>query len=170
MMYVVWGLYKAIQDDIGTCILARNSEGRASFSLPFTGLVFQTFIYICLYFSPFLALPLAAAWNGFLSAIWHFIDSYSLTVPVEYKKWVILLLTLHDIEFSIQIIQCSSWARCLAEHLQVLYHVHSIVEFVIIHWLRFSKSHSLLGLWGPHRELLLSTTLIVNTILNLRPY
>ena len=34
-------------------IIARNSEGRASFSLPFTGLVFQTFIYICLYFTPF---------------------------------------------------------------------------------------------------------------------
>ena len=48
--------------------LARKSKGRASFSLPFTGLVFYTFIYICLYFSPFLALPLAA-WNGFLSAI-----------------------------------------------------------------------------------------------------
>ena len=46
----------------------------------------------------------------------------------------------------------------------------SIAEFIMIHQLRFSQSHSLIGFWGPHWELLPSTMLNAKTILNLRLY
>ena len=80
-VYICWKMYKiSIWEMLGKWGHSCSEIRRPSKLLaPIYG---SRFPYIYLYFSPFLALPLAA-WNCFLSATLHVIDSYSLTLPVE---------------------------------------------------------------------------------------
>ena len=145
-------------------ILARGSEGRASFSLPFTSLFFiHLFIFVC---------NLVHFWHyhsrlGTVSCPQHDI---SLTPTLLQYRWnrkrkvsEIISRSQSQLFNAISLSKMPRWAP--ARSLPC-----SIAEFIMIHQLRFSQSHSLIGFWGPHWELLPSTTLNANTILNLRPY